>query len=80
MQTNARHAEFDVLGFAADAKVFRPDIERMGACDCACGIVWLITGGIEQCLDCIADDLGDRPLMREQDFRHPADILVEQRA
>ena len=59
--------------YASDARVER---ERAG--DRAGGGVGLFAGRAEQDMDRIADDLGDRALVREHDFRHAFEIAAEQ--
>ena len=68
------------LRLPAFAEGLRPDVEIVRAGDRSAGVIRLLSGRVEQHLDRIADDLGDRALMREHDVGHAADIFVEQLA
>src|SRR3979490_3199124 len=72
--------EIHAFCLPALAKFLGPGIEVMRAGDGARRIVRLITGGVEENLDAIADDFRNRAFMREDHFRHSTDILVEHRA
>src|SRR3954452_763899 len=61
-------------------KLFSPVIEIVGAGNRPGGEIGLVTRRVEKDLDAIADHLGDRAFVRENDFRHSAHILVEQGA
>ena len=54
------------------------EVERAG--DGAGGMVRLLAGRAEQHVQRVADDLGHRAVMREDDVGHADEIVVEQRA
>ena len=78
VDANSGRAEIHALGFPAFAKCLGPCIESVRAGDRACRIVRLIAGRVEQDLDRVADDLGDRAFMGKHNVGHAADIFVEQ--
>ena len=80
MDADPGRAEIHALGFPALAKCLGPHIEIVRAGDRACRIIRLIAGRVEQDLDRVANDLGDRAFMGKHNIGHAADIFVKQRA
>lgn len=72
MNTNAGCAEIHAFGFPALAKFLRPTVQRMCAGNRAARIIRLVARRVKENLDCIADDLRDRALVREHNIGHPA--------
>ena len=80
VDTDPGRSEIHALGLPPLAEFLGPYIEFMRAGDSAGRIIRLIAGCIEQDMDRVTYDLGDRAFMGKHDVGHAADVFVEQSA
>ena len=79
MNTDPCNSQRDVFFAPTLAKLLGVFIQRQGAIDRAGGMVRLLTGGPEQHMQSVTNDLCDRTIVRKYDVSHASKIIVEQR-